>query len=417
MASQNRISQAKIIQKIKAVGQAMLALGLQNTHSGNISARWGKDFFITKTGSMKGHLEDRDIILVGTDEPRSGLFQASSETGTHQKILSFSGAALHAHSLASVLISYRHTSLRPLDALGKLYLKEIPVIEFEYPVGSPEMERDIPLCLQNHPAMIVKTHGPFTHGRTLEEAFFRLTVLDYSAQILFWLELLGTPLEKLTELNYPSLPEYETPSGKLATQDEELINQFRRTALDVFYLELSPFHTGSLSVRNGQEMLYSPQLSTPHGFLADQEIKRICLEPKSDDYFIQLHQAVYRYSSAKAAIFTHSPWGMIQALHQWSQGQDRVIPADAEGSYFYPAIGLSSPSAELTQIVELATRYKMVILPGLGVLAIGHTPGYVIHHVSSLKNICFLLTHLKVMQGQGLVKNMGEFLNKKGRDW
>lgn len=395
----------------------MLALGLQNTHSGNISVRWGKDFFITKTGSMKGHLEDRDIILVGLEEPRSGLFQASSETGTHQKILSFSGAAMHAHSLASVLLSYRHSSLQPVDALGKLYLQEIPIIEFEYPVGSPEMERDIPLCLQKYPAMIVKTHGPFTHGRTIEEAFFRLTVLDYSARILLWLELMGSDLEKLTELNYPPLPEFESASGESATRDEELINQFQRTALDVFHLELSPFQTGSLSVRNGQEMLYSPRLSTPPGFLAYQEIKRIPLEQETDDYFIQLHQAVYRYSSAKAAIFTHSPWGMIQALHQWSQGRDRLIPVDAEGGYFYPAIGLAPPREELTRIIDLATRYKMVVLPGLGVLAIGHTPGYVIHHVSSLKNICFLLSHLQVMHRLGLVEDIGESLDKKGRDW
>jgi len=418
LAPKNRLNPPEeIIQKIKAVGRAMLALGLQNTHSGNISIRWGEDLLITKTGSMKGHLEDRDIILVGLKEPRSGLFQASSETGTHQNILTFSGAAIHAHSLPAVLLSYREQKLHPLDALGRRHLQEIPVVEFEYPVGSPEMEEEIPRCLQHHPAMIVKTHGPFTHGQTIEEAFFRLTVLDYSAKILFWLKLLRTDLQAIAELNYPPLPAYNPPAGDQSTRDKELIGQFKRTAVDTFHLELSPFQTGSLSVRDGQEMLYSSGLATPGGLLQYQEIKRIPLDQRSDDYFIQLHQAVYHHSSAKSAIFTHSPWGMIQALYKWAQGEDRIIPADAEGSYFYPAIGLLPPTTELEKIIQQATRYKMVVLAGLGVLAIGHTPGYVIHHVSSLKNICFILTHLELMQKQGLIKGIDEFLEKRGKDW
>ncbi|MEA2006427.1 MAG: class II aldolase/adducin family protein, partial [Acidobacteriota bacterium] len=77
----------KTKEQIIKIGRAMLALGLQNTHSGNISIRMGEDMYITKTGSMKGHLEERDIVISGLKEPKFGLFQASSEIGTHQKIL------------------------------------------------------------------------------------------------------------------------------------------------------------------------------------------------------------------------------------------------------------------------------------------------------------------------------------------
>jgi len=58
------------------IGRAMLDLGLQNTHSGNISVREGNDLFITKTGSMKGHLEalgmKSDMISRSLNEGFSG---------------------------------------------------------------------------------------------------------------------------------------------------------------------------------------------------------------------------------------------------------------------------------------------------------------------------------------------------------
>jgi len=134
------------------IGIAMLTLGLQNTHSGNISVRVGNEMFITKTGAMKGHLEERDIVLPGLIEPKTGLFQASSETGTHRKILEFAGSAIHAHSLSATLLSYILDSLTPVDVLGKSHLGNVPVVEFEYPVGSKEMEEKIPKILKHHPS-------------------------------------------------------------------------------------------------------------------------------------------------------------------------------------------------------------------------------------------------------------------------
>lgn len=406
--------------KIKAIGRAMLALNHQNTHSGNISVRMGDDILITKTGSMKGHLEERDIVQVGLTEPKTGLFQASSETGTHQKILAFSGAAIHAHSLPSIILSYRHQILSPIDALGALFLGEVPIIEFEYPVGSPEMEEEIPRCLASHPAIIIKTHGPFTHGKSVEEAFFRLAVLDYSAQIILWLEMLGHNHQELIStfpMKYPPLPDYQPPAGHKDTQDEELLRQFKRTAADVFHLQLSPFHTGSLSVRDGQEMLYCPRLASPLDLADNLEIWRIPLDEENQDYFTHLHQLVYRLTSAKATLFTHSPWGTIQALIKLKNAQNRIIPADAEGSYFYPAIAAVPPDEEPEEIVKKASHYKMVAVAGLGVLALGHTPGHVSHHPSSLKNICFILSHLELLQRQGLIKDLTSFLDPRGKSW
>ncbi len=404
----------EIKESIIKIGRAMLDLGFQNTHSGNISVRAGDEIYITKTGSMKGHLQERDIVLPGLFEPKYGLFQSSSETGTHRKILEYSGSALHAHSLPATLLSYITNSVKPLDYLGKNYIGEFPVVEFERPVGSKEMEDEIPKILRERPVMIVKTHGPFVRGENVYDAFFKLNIVDYTSEILLHLNLLKVKTKELFNLIFPKAEKYTPPRGIKDTEDKELLNQFKRTAYDLFHLKLSPFHTGSLSVEDGDEILYSPNLSSPD--YIDFDIFRIKLKEEHEDFFINLHKAVYRYTTSKSAIFSHSPFGMIQGLKALSEGKDRIIPIDAEGSYLYPAIPVIPPSEDIKKIVETASKYKIVVIAGFGALSVGHTPGHSIHHNSSLKNIAYLKTKLQIMEKLKIL-NEKDFENQKGEKW
>jgi ribulose-5-phosphate 4-epimerase/fuculose-1-phosphate aldolase len=219
----------------------------------------------------------------------------------------------------------------------------------------------------------------------------------------------------IAALNYPSMKAYEEPKNFKATKDSELIRQFKRTASDIFSMKLSPFHTGSLSVEDGNEMLYSSSLSSSSDF--ENEIVRDKIEKEEDDFFKNLHRAVYTHSSAKSAIFTHSPFAMIQSFCVLSKGMDRVIPVDAEGGYLYPAVPVVMPDTDMKSIIRKAEKYKMVVLAGLGVLAIGHTPGHTIHHVSSLKNICYLKTQLELMERVGVVEDADAYLDERGKNW
>jgi len=397
------------------IGRALLALGFQNTHSGNISTRDDNDIYITKTGSMLGHLEKHDIVLPGLHEPKAGLFQSSSETGIHREILKFSKAAIHAHTFPATMLSYSLDEIIPIDCLGQCHIRSVPISEFEYPVGSKEMEEGIPEALKEHPAMIVRAHGPFVRGSSLNEAFFFLSVLDYSSEILLNLANLGFNPTLLRQLAYPQIPVYRDPAGKYATQDKELIKQFKRTSSDLFKLRLSPFHTGSISVSDGNEMLFSRTASTPDYIGTD--IERIDIEDNNTGFFEKLHQAVYRYSNAKSAIFTHSPLAMVLAIRAIMNGEDRIIPVDAEGGYLYPAIPVLMPDEDFVDIIKKVSRYKMAALAGLGVLAIGHTPGDTLHHCSSLKNISYMKIQLETMNKSGVIEDIDKFLLEKGKNW
>ena len=404
-----------IKQDIIRIGQAMLQLGLQNTHCGNISVRIDDDIYITKTGSMKGHLKETDIVRPGLYEPESGLFQASSETGTHKKILEYAGSVVHAHSLAATLLSYITEVVEPVDILGKKHLGAVPVLEFEYPVGSKEMEEKIPEVLKKHKAMIIKTHGPMIRGANLFEAFFNLTICDYSSEILLNLNKLEIPVRSLPDMKYPNIDDYHVPPGKMDTKDNELLKQFKIVAADMFGMKLSPFHTGSVSVQDGKEMLFSPYASLPEGF--DSEIYRINIKDDNENYFYALHQAVYRYSHGQAAVFTHSPQALIQGFRSMSAGEDRIIPIDAEGGYLYPAVPIVLPDEDIETIIKKAERYKMVLIAGIGVLALGHTPTHCLHHNSTLKSICYLKTQLEFMEKTAIIEDISRFLDKRGKQW
>ncbi len=405
----------KTKEDIIKIGRALLVLGFQNTHSGNISTQDGNDIYITKTGSMLGHLEKRDIVLPGLHEPKAGLFQSSSETGIHREILKFSKAVIHAHTFPATILSYFLDEIIPIDFLGQRYIGSVPISEFEYPVGSKEMEDGIPDALKKHPAMIVKTHGPFVRGSNLNEAFFLLSILDYSSEILLNLTNLGFNPTHIKQLTYPQIPAHKDPVGKYATRDKELIRQFKRTSSDLFKLRLSPFHTGSISVSDGNEMLFSHAASTPDYIGTD--IERIDIKDENTDFFKKLHQAVYRYSNAKSVIFAHSPLAMVLAVRAIVKGEDRIIPVDAEGGYLYPAIPVLMPDEGFVDVVKKVSRYKIAALAGLGVLAIGHTPGDTLHHCSSLKNISYIKIRLETMEKLGVIDNVAEFLIEKGKNW
>ncbi|MEE9436729.1 MAG: class II aldolase/adducin family protein [Candidatus Adiutricales bacterium] len=405
----------KAKENIIKFGRAMLDLGFQNTHSGNISLRVGDEFYITKTGSMLGHLEESDVVLPGLYEPLTGLFQASSETGTHRLILQRSAAVNHAHTFSTTLLSFFMEEISPVDLLGRKHLGIVPVVEFEIPIGSKEMDEKIPAILADHPAMVVKTHGPFIRGDSLNQAFYFLNLLEYSSEILLNLKNLAIGYADAEAPGSPELPAYEPPRAGKATRDLELISQFKRTSSDLFRMKISPFHTGSISVADGKEMYYSPCASTPD--YMENEIQRVSINEEDQDYFKRLHQAVYNYTSAQSAIFTHTSQAMVEAYKAADRGEASFIPVDAEGGFLYPAIPIVSPADAVRSIVEKASRYKMVVILGLGALAVGHTLGDTSHHSSSLNNICFLKTQLDHMEKSGVVENTDDYLFKKGKDW
>ncbi len=178
------------------VGQQLLSLGLITSHGGNASVRKGNKIFITRHASMLGCLERGDIIKLGLNETGPSTKNASFELPVHREIYlnSGAGAVLHAHPPHAIALSMVEKCIRPRDAEGAILLKEVPVIETMEVVGSKEVGIKAAELLKEYRIVMIKGHGSFAVGETLEEALCYTSALEDSARIIFLLKRLGKGL-------------------------------------------------------------------------------------------------------------------------------------------------------------------------------------------------------------------------------
>ncbi len=188
----------RVVEMFRKVGWAAYLAGLENSHSGNMSVRVGNRVLITRRGSMLGFLKEEDIVEIGLYEDDSGISLASSESGVHRAIYRGTDALaiLHAHTINAVVLSLVYDEIIPIDVEGSYVTKRVPVLEFEFGSGSKEMEEVLPRYLKDYNIVMVKGHGAFSIGETLEEALFYCHSLENSSKIILGVASMGKdPME------------------------------------------------------------------------------------------------------------------------------------------------------------------------------------------------------------------------------
>lgn len=182
-----------IYEQFKKVGRIMYEQRLNNSHSGNMSIRVGDRIFITRRGSMLGFLKPEDIIITGFYEDDSGIALASTEIGVHRAILQKTGAlaVAHGHLLMATALSIVQDEIIPIDVEGSYYMYKIPVLSFEYASGSEELAEGVSDALRDYKVVMVKGHGAFTIGNTLEEALQWLHQAESIAEIIYYVKSMG----------------------------------------------------------------------------------------------------------------------------------------------------------------------------------------------------------------------------------
>ncbi len=168
------------------VGRDLFAAGINNSHSGNLSVRRGDRILITRRGSMLAHLEGPDLIETGIEEDDPNTPLASTEIGVHRAVyLSTSAlAVVHAHPPHAVALSLLLEEIVPADAEGLHLLPRVPVLTPLQTIASRELEDTLPGALRKFRAAVVRAHGSFAAGQTLEEAYKLTASLQHSCRIL-----------------------------------------------------------------------------------------------------------------------------------------------------------------------------------------------------------------------------------------
>ena len=169
------------------IGRIVFESGLTDTHGGNISMRIDDYILIKKSGKMLGYLESADIVVTTLEENRELDAEASIEVKVHRaiyKTLPEVKGIVHAHSPYTVACSLVYDEIIPLDSEGRLLLGKVPVLSAKKVVSSDEVAEKLPELLKKSPVAVVKSHGPFAVGKTLEEALKYLSALENSCKII-----------------------------------------------------------------------------------------------------------------------------------------------------------------------------------------------------------------------------------------
>lgn len=406
----------ELIHLFQAVGRASLLYDIQDSHSGNMAVQWKDEkghskIVITSTGAQKGDLEPSQICFLSPSETDYGYYKASSETDIHARILAQKDihASIHCHTKELIIATLddkdkpsQPESFIPIDSLGHYHLGGIvPVDWFEVPSGSAEMVETIPERLVSHPVTVVQAHGAFSRGRTLLEAFFFICAANNSGTIARLADKLGVDIKKLRR-TIQSDPDshFSFPPTKYSVEnneacdfphEEEIVREFMKTGARIFESRLSPFHTGSISIRGAQTMLYAPKASMPRE-LGGPLLEVPLLPGKSDPPELQTHKKIYADTNFQTIIHCYIP--EAEALsHTRNPGEsapiNRIVPIDAEGSFLYLVIPVLPPQHDFEQFIQFLHDYKVVTVRGGGVWGVGtQSLSEVLHHPSSVREIC-----------------------------
>ena len=166
-------------------GQVTFESGLIYGNFGNLSTRRDGVVYITRSGAMLGKLSKEDFVAVrGLSIPE----EASSDTPIHLSIYEKTncGAIYHMHGDFTLVMSWIHDVVEPMDFAGSRFLGPVSVVEGVF--GTPTLTDAIVKNLRTN-AVIVRGHGSFTVGPDLRQAYIASCALETSCKLSFFEEL------------------------------------------------------------------------------------------------------------------------------------------------------------------------------------------------------------------------------------
>ena len=180
-----------MFEQFKEIGRDIFLRGLISSHAGNMSTRVMDRIYITRRFSMLGKLQQKDVIELKLGQDNSQVPMASSELVVHTAIYQNTGALaiVHAHPPYATLLSMLRDEIVPVDVEGRYLFIKIPVVTPDQAIGSEESARLVSEQLKDYKIVLIRGHGSFAKGETLEEAFMYTTSLESTSFFLWHLHI------------------------------------------------------------------------------------------------------------------------------------------------------------------------------------------------------------------------------------
>ncbi len=185
----------RIYEQFVEIGRDLYVQNMVSSHGGNISIRVGDHVIIKRRGAQLGRLKKHDLIETGIEKNDSGVTMASTELLAHRTIYMTTPAlaVVHCHPRTAIAFSLSRDEIVPIDNEASYLLKKVPVITEEFASGTPEMANSLAAALRQYKIVMLRGHGSFAIGQTLDEAFHWSSTLEESCQIALWAKLINEP--------------------------------------------------------------------------------------------------------------------------------------------------------------------------------------------------------------------------------
>jgi len=185
----------RIYEMFQEIGRDLFVADMVSSHGGNLSIRLGDRVVIKRRGAMLGRLKPHDLIETGLEKNDSGVALASTELLVHRTIYMMTPALaiVHCHPRAAIAFSLSRDEIVPIDNEASYLLKKVPVIWEEFASGSPEMANHLAETLAQYKIVMLRGHGSFAIGQTLDEAFHWSSTLEEASQIAAAAKIINEP--------------------------------------------------------------------------------------------------------------------------------------------------------------------------------------------------------------------------------
>ena len=185
----------QVFRRFQEIGRDLYVADLVSSHGGNLSMRFGDRVVIKRRGAMLGRLKEGDLIETGLEKADSGVLLASTELVVHRAIYLATPALaiVHAHPRTAIALSLSRDEIVPIDNEGSYLLHKVPVVAAEFASGSAELVERLPAALQEYKIVMLRGHGCFSIGQTLDEAFQWVSCLEESCQIILAAKTIDEP--------------------------------------------------------------------------------------------------------------------------------------------------------------------------------------------------------------------------------
>ena len=185
----------RIYEMFREIGEDLYTAQMVSSHGGNLSIRLGDRVIIKRRGAQLGRLKPHDLIETRLDKNDSGVALASTELIVHRAIYQNTPALAicHCHPRTAVAFSFSRDEYVPIDNEASYLLKKIPVVTEEFASGTPQMAHKVADALKDYKIIMLRGHGSFATGQTLDEAFHWSSTLEESCQMELAAKLINEP--------------------------------------------------------------------------------------------------------------------------------------------------------------------------------------------------------------------------------